>query len=93
MAYVTLTPIAMRRPNRLCIYAPNPFKQNIKRPEPVLRLCDSVPTMVSFEPDGVSDPQHRQAYFLRDGLVSGWYIIGEWETDTLSEKRKETINE
>jgi hypothetical protein len=69
----------MRWPARLSIYAPHPFEQIIEIPEWSLKKLDSLPMLVSFEPDWVSNPQHRQAYFLGKGLDGGWYIIGGWE--------------
>lgn len=80
MAYVTLIPVAMRRPTGKFIYAPNPFLEPIKRPEVILRLADSLPMLVSFDPDGVSNPKHREAYFINDGDGWGhWHVVGEWE--------------
>jgi len=72
---ITMQPIAMIRPTRECIYAPcrlSPVRE-ISNAEFLEKFADRPHVIqVSFEPDGVSNPQPVTAYGF--GL-SCWYII------------------
>jgi hypothetical protein len=85
----------MRRPTDDYIYTPHHQKTPINVPEPIIRMADSESMLVSFEEDGVSNPKHRQAYFLVEPgqkVWGGWYVIAGWEcleeTTTSKEKVK-----
>lgn len=75
---ITLTRIAMRVPTRQCIYAPSktrPEPRRITEAEFMARYADHAhAAMVSFEPDGVSNPQSITAYGF--GLDCWWIVEG-----------------
>lgn len=94
MASVTMIPVAMRRPTgKKRIHSPHLFEKPIEIPEWQLRQLESSPMSVSFEPDGVSNPRQRLAYFIcKPGqkVWGHWYIIGGWEClETTTEQAKE----
>ena len=84
---IKMTPVAMKRPTSQSIYAPNPFKSIIEVEESILSKQTSHPMLVSFEPDGVSSPKHRKAYFLK----GSWHIISSWVHESATEQQE--INE
>lgn len=70
-----LTPIAMRRPNRAGIYAPSQLRQpkEITYREFLATFADNPQQVpVSFDNDGVSNPQSLTAYSYG---MDAWYII------------------
>ena len=72
MSRVKMTPVAIK--GRSLVYSPHPFKSEMSIDEAWLEGLEKHPMLVSFEPDGSSEPRCRQAYFFR----AGWYIIGGW---------------
>ena len=74
---ITLTPIAMITPSRRSIYAPSRLEQprQISQADFLARYADNPRSiLVSFAPDGASDPQRVTAYGC--GLDC-WWIVGE----------------
>ena len=74
---VTLTPLAMVRPNSKGIYAPSRLRQpkTISYQEFLKRYADHPMQMsVSFELDGVSNPQTVTGYGF--GLDCWWMVTG-----------------
>ena len=73
MTTITLIPIAMVIPTRDSIYAPSRINQprEIEETEFLARYADHpYRVLVSFDPDGESNPQPITAY-------GGRYIVGE----------------
>lgn len=67
--------VAMIKPTKACIYAPSRINPEVIEKELTGDLYESARVIrVSFEPDGVSDPQPRVAY--ADGLDC-WYILAD----------------
>jgi hypothetical protein len=74
---VRLQPIAMVRPSRDCIYVPSRIRpvREVSEKEFLKRYAHTPRAMlVSFEADGVSNPQRVTAYGF--GLDC-WYIVSE----------------
>jgi hypothetical protein len=72
-----LQPIVMVTPTRECIYAPNRLElpREIPEREFVEKYADHpIMILVSFEPDGKSNPQQVTAY--GHGLDC-WYILSD----------------